>query len=308
MPPVAEAVRLRASRCAICGSIGNTDPLYPPRLDPDAFTAAVFSARREPDRRHYAIGRCRRCGLVRSDPVAPEGVLERLYEASAYDYEDIVADLQATYGRYLDQLEAHGVNRVSLLEIGAGSGFFLEEALRRGYRDVTGVEPAEAAVRQAAPAVRDRLVCGTMRPALLPHESFDVACMFQVLDHLPDPAVTLRAVRSALRQGGLLLVLNHDVEAPSARLLGERSPIFDVEHTYLFSKATIRLLLESCGFEPVEVGSARNIHTLRYLLRMSSLPRAVKHALTRLLGSLGSVRLDLPLGNLYAVARRVATP
>ena len=46
-----------------------SEELYPAQLDPAAFTASVFSARRLPDRTHYRMVRCRRCGLVRSDPV-----------------------------------------------------------------------------------------------------------------------------------------------------------------------------------------------------------------------------------------------
>ena len=56
--------------------------------------------------------------------------------------------------------------------------------------------------------------------------------------------------------GGVVLSLNHNVEAFSARLLKERSPIIDIEHTHLYSPSTQRMLFEEAGFEACEGGPA----------------------------------------------------
>jgi len=47
---------------------------------------------------------------------------------------------------------------------------------------------------------------------------------------VPNPAALLDACFAALRPGGLVLSSNHNITAVSARLLGERSPIVDIEH------------------------------------------------------------------------------
>jgi SAM-dependent methyltransferase len=297
-----ERVALRSTRCAICGTEGNATTLYESTLDERAFTAEVFSARRRPDRIHYRLVKCNSCGLVRSDPATDPSLLARLYGESEFPTDELQA-ARRTYGRHLDRALGLGAQRGSLLEIGSGTGFFLEEALARGFREVRGVEPSRSAVASASPAVRGRIVCDVMRPGLFAPESFDVVCIFHVMDHLSDPGAVLDECRNVLRPGGLLLCLNHDVEALSARLLGERSPIVDVEHTYLYSRRTMARLIERHGFAVLESKPAWTTFSLRYLVHLAPLPG--KSALLRLLsGRLGSLRLTIPFVNLYAIARK----
>jgi SAM-dependent methyltransferase len=304
--PVQVAPRLQPTRCAICGTLGEATELYPSTITPDAFDARHFSARRSPDRVHYRMVRCNRCGLVRSDPAADPSSVAGLYERSTFDYDAEVPNLRRTYRRYLARLDRHGANRDGLVEIGCGNGFFLEEALARGYRHVKGIEPSRDAIESASEEVRPLIVHDILRPGVLPHGSASVVCMFQVFDHLPDPGAALDELHDLIRPGGLALFLNHDAGAPSARLLGERSPIVDVEHFYLYSQDTLGKLVTAHGFEVLESGFVWNDYTLGYMAHLLPLPRAIKGGLQRSLAAtrLATLRTRMPLGNLYLVARR----
>jgi SAM-dependent methyltransferase len=301
-------VDLYSTSCAICATEGNAAQLYPANFHPDAFSPALFSARRLPDRIHYRMVRCNSCGLVRSDPVASHATVTRLYEQSTFDYGREVDNLRRTYGAYLARLERYHVNKGSILEIGCGNGFFLEEARAQGYRDPRGVEPSEAAIQFAHPGIRSGIVCAMMGPELFPEAHFDVVCFFQVLDHIFDPAGILETCLQILKPGGLVLCLNHNVEALSARLMKDRSPIIDIEHTYLYSPRTMKRLFERFGFEVKETGSVQNRYSLSYLMRLVPLPSALKKSLLALLNGAGLGRLPLrvPLGNLYMIARKPA--
>ncbi|MFH0793689.1 MAG: class I SAM-dependent methyltransferase [bacterium] len=301
-----DELALRPTRCAICGTEGNATQIYPANFNPRDLNPSVFSARRLPDRIHYRIVKCRACGLVRSDPVADSALLDKLYAQSTFDYEPEVSNLRATYGRYLGMLDHHRVKKDSLLEIGCGNGFFLEEALARGYREVRGVEPSEAAVASADPAVRSRIVCNTMKAGLFPSESFDVICMFQAFDHIPDPVALLRECCHVLRPGGLALLLNHNMNAFSARLLGERSPIIDIEHTFLYTPATMTQMISSQGLQVRRVGSVLNRYTLSYLFHLAPLSGGLKNLVLDLLKrtKVGKLPLWAPLGNLYVIAQK----
>jgi hypothetical protein len=94
----------------------------------------------------------------------------------------------------------------------------------------------------------------------------------------------------------------------SARVLGEKSPIIDIEHTYLYSPNTIRKLFEKNGFRVLEVGSARNVVNLLSILRLLPFPRNFKiKLLSRVEGwpRLSQINMSLPLGNLYLIAQKV---
>lgn len=300
--PPSPAVSLAATVCAVCGTLDNADELYPGTFESASFNERVFSARRLPDAIHYRIVRCRGCGLVRSDPAADQSSLANLYERSSFDYAAEVPNLRRTYARYLARARSHARGR-SFLEIGCGSGFMLEEALAQGYKDVRGVEPGRQAIAAAAPSVRDLIVPGIMEAETFPPGKFDTICMFQVFDHLPDPGGVLDAAFKVLESGGVLLCFNHNVRSLSARLLGERSPIIDIEHCYLYSPTTIKLLLEKHGFNTVEVGSASNTLSVRHVLHLLPAPNALKKGSMTFAdhSGVGRLRVRLPLGNLYAI-------
>jgi SAM-dependent methyltransferase len=299
---------LVSTRCAICATTGNATELWPASFRPDDLNPTVFSARRSPDRVHYRMVRCDTCGLVRSDPVARAEVLAELYHDSGFAYGGEVGNLRATYGRYLSRLAACCPPGAALLEVGCGNGFALQEALGRGFSTIAGVEPSVAAVGGAPPEVAPFIVCDILRPGLLAPEQFDAVCLFQVFDHVPDPGGLLDECWAALRPGGHILILNHNVTAMSARVLGRRSPIVDIEHTYLYSPSTLGRLCRAHHFDVREQGAVWNRNRIGYLARLAPIPEALRRAALAACDAtgLGRVNLALPVGNLYVIAAKVA--
>lgn len=297
---------LRPTSCAICGTEGNSVELYPANFITEALNPTFFSARRLPDRIHYRMVRCSSCGLVRSDPVADSRILAQLYAQSTFDYGDEVDNLKLTYGYYLSKLNKYGVQKGTLLEIGCGNGFFLEEVLKQGYVTVWGVEPCADAVVRADSKVRSQIICDMMRPGLFGIEQFDVICMFQVLDHIGDPAGLLAECYRVLKPGGLVLCLNHNIEAISAKLFRDRSPIVDIEHTYLYSPDTVLRLFYRGRFKVLHISPVLNIYSPYYVARLVPLPSMIKGILLKILKKqfFRQIKLVAPLGNLYLVARK----
>ena len=299
---------LHPTDCAICERATEADELYPAHLDVSAFTPVVFSARRLPDRTHYRMVRCRHCGLVRSDPVLDFNVMTELYRASTFDYGDELEGLYATYGAALDELAPVVPTRDGLVDIGCGSGFVLALAHQRSWSNVRGVEPSADAVAKATDAIRPFIIEDVMRHGLFEPNSLDAVTLFQVLDHMPDPLSLLRECHSVLRPGGAILAFNHNVAAWSARLLRERSPIIDVEHTYLYSPDTMRTLFSKAGFDVLSVRPVRNTYSASYLVHLLPLPRRLKQVIVPRLRQtrIGQRKLTVPLGNLCLIAQRRA--
>ncbi|MDQ1412887.1 MAG: hypothetical protein QOE07_1475 [Acidimicrobiaceae bacterium] len=299
---------LVATRCAICGTADNASELYAASFRLDDLNPVIFSARRSPDRVHYRMVRCDTCGLVRSDPIASPDTLAQLYQESAFDYDDEVGNLRATYGRYLARLARYCGPEASLLEAGCGNGFAMQEALERGFAAVRGVEPSAAAVAGAAPEIAPYIVCDVMRPGLLAPGQFDAVCLFQMFDHIADPGGLLDDCWAALKPAGHILILNHNIEALSARLLGRRSPIVDIEHTYLYSPSTLARICGAHRFDVRENGAVWNRARIGYLARLAPLPATLRRAALATCDAtgLGRVSLPLPVGNLYLIARKAA--
>ena len=295
-------LEMHPTTCLFCGAGSAVRELFPACLTAESFTAYAFSARRERKREHYRIVSCASCGLIRSDPVVDATALERLYQGSEFLSNAEAPFAAHSYRLLLEALlrrhgDAQGVTR--LLEIGCSNGFFLEEALKMGIPHLLGFEPSASCRDHAPPAVRESIRTEPFTAEALHDGVFDLVCSFHVIDHLHDPLAVLK--EAAVRDGGFTLLVCHDVASLSARLLGERSPIFDVEHIYLFSRDTLRLLLEHAGFEALEVGSLANTYPLGYWMRL--MPE-LHGLLTLLPETVKRLPVRLRAGNLYAFGRK----
>lgn len=185
----------------------------------------------------------------------------------------------------------------------------LSEALRHGYNDVIGVEPSRDAVAKAPDEMAGKIVCDFLRPGLFPEKHFSVICFFQVFDHLPDPNEVLRECFRIMEPNGVVLCFDHNIESLSSRLLGERSPIIDIEHTYLYSPSTLSALFRKHGYEILESGAGWNDYSVNYLARLIPLPNPIKRVMLSTLGTTraGRIIMRVPLGNLYLYARKPAS-
>ena len=291
------------TRCPFCGS-ADGPILYRARLYPDSFTEHSFSARRTRRREHYRIVRCATCSLVRSNPILDENRMNALYQASKFIFPEEERYAAETYASLFARLTGGQAGAVeSLLEIGCSTGFFLERALDLGVKEVVGFEPSRDCVARARQPVRDRIIRDVYRPELLAGRTFDAVCSFHVFDHLRDPKAVLASAVEHLNPGGCAVLVCHDVEGWTARLLGDFSPIFDVEHVCLFSRKTMAMLLESAGLEAIEVGPLSNRYPLGYWLRLLPAAGALAGWLPKFLAR---IPIALKAGNLYGFGRRPA--
>lgn len=91
-----------------------------------------------------------------------------------------------------------------LLDVGCGTGFFLEEAA--GRYDVSGLDPSPQAVgfcrQRGLSGVRE----GGVESLADLAPDFDAVTFFDVLEHLPDDLGALTLTRRVLRPGGRVVV------------------------------------------------------------------------------------------------------
>ncbi|MBI2482137.1 MAG: class I SAM-dependent methyltransferase [Candidatus Vogelbacteria bacterium] len=297
-----------ATKCAICGTLDNAKEVYPADLVGEALDERAFSARRFYNQKiHFRMVKCQGCGLLRSDPIIDPEVYSQLYERSHLTYEGSIDNIAKTYGYYLKKIQSLVPSKQALLEIGCGNGFFLIEAKRQGYAQVYGVEPSTEAITKAPARIKSNIKQGLFVDGLFSSQSFDCICIFQTLDHLLDPNQVLTTAFTLLKPGGIFLAINHNSKSLSARILGEKSPIIDIEHTYLYDTKTIRLLFEENGFKVVRVFYPWSRHSFGYLFSLLPIkPLKLKQLIDKLISKAGLTDwpLFLPIGNLGIVAQK----
>lgn len=169
--------------------------------------------------------------------------------------------------RYLKDLERLRLSQSKkLLDIGSAKGVFLDIAQKSGW-EATGVDPAENDSSYARQAFGLNVITGTLEEAGLPDNCFDVATMWDVIEHLKDPAGTIAEAFRVLRPGGLICVLtpNHDslitdVARLAYKITVQRLPLerllYPPVHLYYFTPRTLSDLLCRAGFEVKRIGSA----------------------------------------------------
>jgi 2-polyprenyl-3-methyl-5-hydroxy-6-metoxy-1,4-benzoquinol methylase len=210
----------------------------------------------------HGIERCRRCGLVYANPRAPEEAILQRYSREYFWNEYLPAagvpggrvDYEFLDGRnaaVLALIRGRSPEGARLLEVGSGAGLFLKAAERAGW-NVAGVELSEAGAAFARDTLGLDVRHGRAEAMPFAAGSFDVAVMFDVLEHLFDPRGVLGAVRRALRPGGTLVVTTPNFDALSRRMLGvDWAVISPLEHVYYYTERTLRLMLDACGFRDV---------------------------------------------------------
>src|SRR5207302_7996014 len=126
---------------------------------------------------------------------------------------------------------------------------------------------------------------------------------FQTIEHLYEPLQMCRDAHKLLKDGGALFLIGHNRRSLSAKLLGRKSPIFDIEHLQLFSPRSARALLKNAGYNRVEVRPVLNRYPLHYWLKLFPLPTGLKRWLIRLLKAtrLGHIPVPLPAGNMAVI-------
>jgi SAM-dependent methyltransferase len=293
-----------ARSCPICGSSREARVFAEASAVPDSLTSFAFASRKVPENLHHRIVECADCDLLYSSPVPTREFLETAYRDASFDASEESRLASVTYARFLSKLARRLPDRRGALDIGTGDGAFLERLLEHGFTDVGGVEPSAAPVALAAPAVKASIRQGPFRASEFESARFALVSCFQTMEHVDDPLGLCKDAHRLLKDRGAVFLVCHDFRALSARIMGLKSPIFDIEHLQLFSPASIRRTLERAGFGGVEVHTVVNRYPLHYWAKLAPLPTSMKgRFLQKLKGSrLGKVLLAAPVGNIAAIA------
>jgi len=303
-----ETILIKASRsCPICNTHSDEAKLFLKKnIDPALLSAFSFASRKLPEFMCHQLVQCPTCDLVYANEPPDQAILAHAYHVADFDSAQEAEDAAAAYELAVQPVLSKLKIKGAALEIGTGTGIFLESLKNQGFETLVGVEPSAAAIA-AAPSHRQAWI----REAIFVEsdfqpESFDFICCFMTLEHVRNPQEIVSAASRLLRPGGAIALVTHDYRSPVNRLLGKRSPIIDIEHMQLFSPASITQLLQLNRFESIQVDSFKNCYTLRYWMRLLPLGLRLKLSVIRGLAALNlaDTKFSFNVGNMISVGYR----
>lgn len=209
----------------------------------------------------FTLVSCSTCGLLRQNP-RPTIDTVGFYYPSEYDPYSLAIDDEPTIIRRWDRRygmlkRARAVERHQpggrLLDVGCATGNFLNEMRRRDSWDVEGVEPNADAAGYARERFGLTVHTGRLTTTQLDPESFDVVTMWNVLEHLHDPTMNLRAAERILRPNGLLVFSIPHLESLGAQVFGRFWMGWELpRHLYQFPRSVLDRMLSTVGMEVVD--------------------------------------------------------
>lgn len=206
---------------------------------------------------HAGCRQCRECGFIESlhRPGAEE--LATLYDRTYFfgagyaDYDIETPAIRRNHQARL-RLLANFLDRQRhrrLLEIGCAYGDFLGQAAGM-FDEVVGIDLCADAVSHCPRAPRLSAITGDALTARLPHDTYDVICLWDTIEHLCSPEVLCRRFRDLTRPGALLALTTGDIASRNALWRGPRWRLLQPPaHLSYFSPATLRQLLDRSGFD-----------------------------------------------------------
>ena len=264
----------------------------------------------------YSIFECPTCGFGQVLPKLTLADIHVLYDQSGHDSQEVkrknveLPDVLNKEKEYPNStIDAKNIFQTclsisrsplkSLLDIGAGYGFFSHEFLKQGFKvdaiemaanegkifkELNGFEPYNCAFEEYK---TDKL--------------YSHILMSQILEHVIDPEDWIKRANALLEKEGLLIIALPNFGSIFKKVMHEKEPfIIPPYHLNYFTKKSLSQLLERNGFDIIEY---KTISRLPFKKIFSKFPTPVVSVLT-ILGNIVLKVIDfLSMGaiiNVYA--------
>jgi len=178
--------------------------------------------------------------------------------------------------KVIELCEKFKTNRRLLVNIGAGNGIFCAEMMNsRFFECVLAVEPSDDMANECRkkniPVLNDMIEQCILK-------NIDVITNFELLEHLFEPGVFLKACAEKLKKNGLMIITTVCIEGFDLSILGKFSDnIRAPQHLNYFSKKGIRILFEKSGFSIIEILTPGKLDVELVKLKVEKNPAILKN-------------------------------
>lgn len=289
--------------CPVCSTPSSNASIFlKQNIDSSKMSEFSFASRKMPEFMCHQLVHCPVCDLVYANEPPDQSVLAHAYHIADFDSSQEADDAANAYEKAVLPILEKINNKEAALEIGTGTGVFLEILKNNNFKILVGVEPSSAAIA-AAPRHRQKWIKEAIfKESDFEKESFDFICCFMTLEHVRDPNELVLSVFNLLKPGGAIALVTHDYRSLINRILGKKSPIIDIEHMQLFSNKSITNLLKNNNYENIKVNSFKNKYSVNYWIRLLPLNLSIKKYLIKFICRVGlsNTKISLNVGNIIS--------
>jgi len=196
------------------------------------------------------------CGMTYISPYIDFQERSKWYETSkgySWFWREIVHKARQERIKFIwnvrmETLKSKGISFNSVLDIGCGSGEFVEMVLKENKGKVLGIEPNRSAVEIAQSYVGDAVIQDIFQNMNFTKEAYSLVSMWEVFHHFDNPLEVSQKLFGLLRPGGHLVMQSPNFEGFDYKTLGEYHHDVTYEIPNYFSIKSISELLVRSGF------------------------------------------------------------
>lgn len=205
----------------------------------------------------FQIVTCKSCGFKFTNPRPNKNEIGEYYKAESYishtnTSKGIIDKMYHAVRKYTLKDKINLINnqypdKGKLLDVGCGTGLFLNEAREDGWT-VDGIEP-DAGARKIAEEINKTRIKSEVLTSFK-NEEFNIITMWHVLEHVHELNDTINWLKERLTENGSLIVAVPNYESKDAETYQAQWAAYDVpRHLYHFSQKSIKQLFEQKGLQ-----------------------------------------------------------
>jgi 2-polyprenyl-3-methyl-5-hydroxy-6-metoxy-1,4-benzoquinol methylase len=216
----------------------------------------------------FNISMCKNCGFRFTNPIPSEETIGKYYQSDDYiSHSDtnkgIINKLyhivrKQSLSSKLNLINKHSKTKGTLLDVGCGTGYFLQTCKENGWQ-ITGMEPDDKARTIAEENTKQKIYNHLF--SIEGEQKFDIITLWHVLEHVHQLNETIVHLRKLLKKEGILIIAVPNINSYDADIYKEYWAALDVpRHLYHFTERDITQLfskhrIDKIGTYPMKFDS-----------------------------------------------------